>query len=170
MASRLRFDQIQQFLLGQPGADFAAFKQIVCEVALGPMHVADFLLDRIWHGQPVDGDGALMADAVGAVACLVLDGGVPPGIKVNDKIDSCKIEACAARPQADDEHIALTRLKSGNAFLTLRSSRAAVEILKGDAARDERLAHSLQLARELTEHKRLVLVADKLIDQPEQSL
>ena len=51
---------------------------------LSSMIVGDALLDRALADELVDEDGAALADAVGAVGRLVLDGGVPPAVVVDD--------------------------------------------------------------------------------------
>nr|WP_156925529.1 hypothetical protein [Thioalkalivibrio paradoxus] len=47
------------------------------------MQFDDAFLDAAAHHQAVDGDRALLADAVGAVGGLVFDRGVPPGVEVD---------------------------------------------------------------------------------------
>ena len=59
--------------------------------------------------QPVDGHRPLLADAVGAVGGLVLDGGVPPGIHVDDVVGGGEVEPGAAGLEADQEEIAPPR-------------------------------------------------------------
>jgi hypothetical protein len=48
-------------------------------------------------------DGALLADAVGAVGGLVLDGRVPPGVEVDDHVRAGQVQARAAGLEADQE-------------------------------------------------------------------
>src|SRR4051794_8296652 len=70
------------------------------------------LLDRALRDELVDEDGLVLADAVGPVGGLVLDGRVPPGIVVNDRVGRCQIEPGAAGLEADQEqrHLALLKL------------------------------------------------------------
>ena len=63
----------------------------------------DLLLDGALGDQPVDGNGAGLADAVGAVRRLVLHRRVPPRIEVNHVICGREIQALPAGPEADQE-------------------------------------------------------------------
>jgi uncharacterized protein (DUF433 family) len=65
----------------------------------------------------VDLDGAVLADAVGAVGGLVLDGGVPPAVEVEDVGGGGEVEADTAGLEGDDEDgglaVGLDELRSG---------------------------------------------------------
>ena len=111
-----------------------------------------------------------MADAVGAVAGLILDRRIPPWIEVDDVIGGREIQPRAARPQADEEQVALPRLEGCDPLFALRGWSSAVEILMGDTARQKRLAHAFELADELAEDQRLMFVADEVVDEVEERL
>ena len=72
-------NQPQQLPCRHLAAHLPSFQEIVGQIALVAMKFHDLLLDGVLGDQPVDGDGALLADAVGAVGGLVFHGGVPPG-------------------------------------------------------------------------------------------
>ena len=76
-----------------------------------------------------------------------------------------QIEPRAARLEADQEQIAIARLKGLDALRPLLRRRGAVEILIAHPTRIERLAHLIEVAQELAEHQRLVPVAQKLVRQ-----
>jgi len=46
----------------------------------------DLLFDGVGGDESIDGDGAGLADAVGAVGGLIFHGGVPPGVHVDDVV------------------------------------------------------------------------------------
>jgi hypothetical protein len=52
-----------------------------------------FLFDGVGRDEAVDGDGTRLAHAVGAVGGLVLDGGIPPGVEVDDVVGRREVEA-----------------------------------------------------------------------------
>jgi hypothetical protein len=79
---------------------------------------------------------------VGAVARLILDGGVLPGIEMDDVIGGGEIEARASGPQADQEQVAVPRLKCRHPLFAVRGRGPAVQILMVDSACDKRLAHA----------------------------
>jgi hypothetical protein len=83
------------------------------------VQVENLFFDRVAHDESVDGDGTLLADAVGAVAGLILDRRIPPWIKVNNIIGGREIQPCAARPQTDQEQVALPRLESRDPLFPL---------------------------------------------------
>jgi hypothetical protein len=56
----------------------------------------DGFLDGAARDQADDGDGAALADAVAAIGGLIFDGGVPPGIEVDDGVGGGEVEASAA--------------------------------------------------------------------------
>src|ERR1700730_15642639 len=67
------------------------------------------LFDCPLRDELVDEDGLVLADAVGAVGRLVLDGRVPPRVVMDDRVGGGQIEAGAASLETDQEqrHLAL---------------------------------------------------------------
>ena len=63
----------------------------VGEVALSLLQLQNFFLDGVTGDEAVRKDLTRLPDAVGAVDCLGLDGGVPPGIEDEDIISSGEV-------------------------------------------------------------------------------
>jgi hypothetical protein len=53
----------------------------------------DFLLNGAGRNEAIHRYGTFLPDAVGTVAGLVLDGGIPPRVEVDDVIGSRQVEA-----------------------------------------------------------------------------
>ena len=70
----------------------------VGQLALGLQHLGDAVLDRALGDEAVHLHRAGLADAVGAVGGLVLDGRVPPAVVVDDVVGAGQVEAGAAPP------------------------------------------------------------------------
>ena len=67
------------------------------------LHREDFLLDRAARDEFDAVHAPGLADAVRAVGGLVLDGGVPPGVEVNDHVGAGEVQPGAAGLEADQE-------------------------------------------------------------------
>ena len=80
-----------------------AFEQILDEQALGFDQLVDFILDGAATDELVHEDVAELADAEGAVGRLILDGGVPPPVEVDDMRRGGEIEAGATGFEGQDE-------------------------------------------------------------------
>lgn len=92
-----------------------------------------FFFDGVAHEEAVDEDGVFLADAVGAVGGLVFDGGVPPGVEVEDVGGSGEIEAGAAGFEGDEEDGgAETALELLDEVFSFRDGGGAVEPEVGD--------------------------------------
>ena len=70
----------------------------------------------------------LWADAMGAIADLVFYGRIPPRIEVNDVVGPSEIETNTTCSQADEEDIAVARLKLGDCRFALCLRRLPVEV------------------------------------------
>jgi len=156
--------QRQHIVIAQPSAVSGAFQQIVGEVAFGGVECQDAFFDGALGDQPVDGDRALLADAVGAVAGLVFHRGVPPGVHVDHIVGGGEVQAEAAGAQADQEEFALARLKGGDGGAALGLGGAAVQILVADAAGVQVGAQDAQVIDELAEHQGFVPVVQQVVD------
>ena len=67
------------------------------------MKFEDLLLDGVL-GDEFDGlDGLFLADAVGAVGGLLLGGGIPPRVEVDNGVRAGEVEAGAAGFEGDEE-------------------------------------------------------------------
>ena len=133
-ADRLSFlDHFDQVVGVHFSTHFSAFEQAVGEGAFLLVELDDFFFDRVFCHNAVDGDGAFLAHAVGAIGRLIFHGGVPPGIHVNDIIGSSEVESGPARFEADEEDVAFSRLKRIDALFAVLHGGAAVEVLIADA-------------------------------------
>src|SRR2546423_2114424 len=79
-------EQAHQIRGRQTRSRSRAFEDAGDERALVSVHRNDLLLDRVPRDQAVDRDRLGLADAMGAIARLVLDGRVPPGIEMEDVV------------------------------------------------------------------------------------
>ncbi len=61
-------NQGEQFVGGELAADIGAREQAVGQVAFGFVQGDDLIFDRALGNEAVNGDGALLADAVSAIA------------------------------------------------------------------------------------------------------
>ena len=52
----------------------------------------------------VDGDVLTLSDAVGTVGGLLLDGGIPPWIQMNDIVGTREVETQSASLEADEKY------------------------------------------------------------------
>jgi len=64
----------------------------------------NLFLDSAARDELVTGDNPGLADAMGAVAGLVFDGGIPPRIEMDDGVRRSEVESDAAGFEADEEH------------------------------------------------------------------
>ena len=89
------------------------------ELLLLALEQLDLLLDRAGRDEPVGGHDLGLADAVGAIGGLLLDGRVPPRIEVDDGVGGGEVEARAAGLEADEED----RARSGRSGSARRARR-----------------------------------------------
>ena len=75
------------------------------------MKVHDLLLDGILRHDAVDRHGTLLPDAVRTVGGLILDGGVPPGVHVDDVIGGREVQPRSSGAQADEKTLLLPGLE-----------------------------------------------------------
>ena len=85
----------------------------VGQVALALLQLQHLFLDRVLGDQAIGEDLAGLADAVGAVDRLRLDGRIPPRIEQEDVFGGGEVQAKAAGLEADEEQLQLDR--SGSA-------------------------------------------------------
>src|SRR4051794_26044716 len=125
----------------------------------------DLLLDRAARDQPIDRHRLRLADAVRAIGRLILDGGVPPGIEMDDVVGGRQVDAGAAGLERDQESVALTRLEAVDQRGALTWRCRAIEVKRLEAGLVECLADERQVRRELAEHERAVAFAAQLLEQ-----
>ena len=127
--------------------------------------LVDPLLDRPRAHHLVHLDDPRLADAVGAVRRLILDGRVPPAVEVEDVVGGRQVEPEAAGAQRHDEHprVAARLLEPVDDLLAGRPRRRPVEVepldleLVLDVPR-KKAAHD----RVLGEHERRVALGERL--------
>ncbi len=73
------------------------------QLLLALLQGQDFLFHRVACDKFVDEDGFILPDAVRAVAGLLLDGGIPPGVEVDDVIGGGEIQPQPAGLETDKE-------------------------------------------------------------------
>ncbi len=69
------------------------------------MQGRDAFFDRAFGDESIDGHGAKLSHAVGAVGGLVFDSRIPPRIHVQHVIGRCQVQAEASGFQADQEDV-----------------------------------------------------------------
>ena len=97
------------------------------------MQREDAVLDGLARDEAVDGHGLDLADAVGAIGGLVLDGGVPPGVEEDDLGGGGEVEAGTAGLQGDEEDVGLAGLETVDLGAALGGGGAAVEVADAEA-------------------------------------
>src|SRR5204863_768324 len=124
----------------------------------------DFVFDCVAGDQLVGSDDTGLSDAMGAVGGLRLDGGIPPGIEMNNGVGGGEIQADAARFQADQKNwnrgIALEAIHD---FLTLFGR--AVEIAKWNLQLLQAFANEMQHRNELAEDEDAVFAVDRFLEE-----
>ena len=143
---------------------FGAFKEAVGEGAFLLVELDDFFFDRVFCDNSVDGDGAFLAHAVGAIGGLIFHGGVPPGIHVDDIIGGGEVESGSACFEADEEDVAFSSLEGIDALFAVLHGGAAVEVLVMNALFVEIGADEGQVIDKLAEDEGFVVVVEEFGD------
>ena len=97
------------------------------------MELDYFFFYGVFCHNSVDGDRAFLTHAVGTIGGLIFDGGVPPGIHVNDIICGGEVESGSACFETDEEDVAFSCLECINPFFAVLHWGAAVEVLVADS-------------------------------------
>ena len=98
------------------------------QLALRVEQLVDPLLERRRADEAVDEHVLALAEAVGAVGCLLLDGGVPPAVEVEDVVRGREVEPAAAGADRDHEHRRpVGRCERRDELVALPCRQAAVE-------------------------------------------
>ena len=142
-------------------------------MALVLYHLVDALLEGVLSDEAVDEDVLVLADTVGAVGGLCLDGGVPLEVEVYDVACGSEVEAGAGGFQREEEDAVAARvlLEAVHHRLALLDATAAVEE-KGTLARAllyHLLEHQAHLA-ELGKYEHLLTALDNALQQREKHL
>ncbi len=115
---------------------------------------------------------ALLADAIGAIRGLILHGGIPPAVEVEDVVGRREIEARAARLEGEnEERRPAIRLETLHHAIPPLDGRAAVEIEHLHAEeRLQILVQHLPHLGELGEDQGAILHAQHLLQHLRQAL
>src|SRR3569833_731901 len=89
------------------------------ECVLVGLQLQNSFLDGALGDELVDKDRFVLPDAMCPVGRLRLDGGIPPGIVVDDRIRRGEVESCSASLQADEEQRRIARMEPGNDVRTV---------------------------------------------------
>ena len=131
----------------------------VGELAFVLLEGDDFFFDRVLGDEAAGVDSPGLADAVGAVDGLLLDGGVPPGVEEEDVVGGGEVEAEAAGFEADEEELAVVViLEVFDAGGTVAGF--AVEVFVADFFFVQMSAEDGEHAGELGEDERFVAFVD----------
>ena len=100
-------EQFTEFLVAELAyPTFACGYGHICEVALVLNHLVDALLKGVLGDEAVDKDVLVLANAVGTVGGLSLDGGIPPEVVVDDMAGGGEVETGAGGLERE-EHLRL---------------------------------------------------------------
>ena len=106
-AVSVEFEDVSQLLVGEGGEGGGGlWSERGGEGSLVVVQRGDVVLDGAGCAQRVDGDGQVLADAVRPVGGLVLHGGVPPSVVVDDGGGAGQGEADAGGLERDDQDAA----------------------------------------------------------------
>jgi hypothetical protein len=126
--------QVDQFIRRQSPHHVRALEQALGEVSLLRVQGQHRLFDGALRDQADDRDRTRLADPVGPIGGLILDGGVPPRVEVNDVIGGRQVEPRASGLQGDQEQVAFAALERLDGARPLVEGRGAVEVDDGDPA------------------------------------
>ena len=115
--------------------------------------------------ETIDSDGTLLSNAVGAVCRLVLNGGVPPRVKVDDIVSSREVQSQAACFEADEEerHVAMLKLLHQPGALLGGGGSVQIEIFNAPCIKF--LAYECQVGGELAEDQGAVVAFPELFSE-----
>src|SRR5205085_3625675 len=103
-------------------------------------HLGDAPFDGMLCDKARDKNGALLADTVRTVDCLVLNGRIPPAIKQENIIRRLQVEAHAAGPVAHQDETF--------SFIAFESVENRLSFARRNAAMEKKRTKFRQLARQ----------------------
>ena len=127
-ASGVAVNHGKEFLAGQLVAFVGAFEHGVGQVALGLVQTEYFFFDGVLRDKVIDSDVLALADAIGTVGGLLLDGGVPPWVEMNDIVGSREIQSQTTGLKADKEYGTLAALELLHQLVALTHRHRPVEV------------------------------------------
>jgi hypothetical protein len=130
----------------------------------------DALFDGVGGDEAVDGDGAVLADAVCAVGGLLFDGGVPPGVEEDDVVGGGEVEAEAAGLEGDEEEVALAALEGVDEAFAFGGGGGAVEVEVWEGGGVEGAADDGEEVGELGEYEGAVSVFAEVGEEVEEGV
>ena len=92
------------------------------------METLDFLFDGACRKEMIYCDGVVLTYAICTVCGLLLDGWVPPRVKMEDVVGACEIESESASLEGYDEYGAFTFLELLYELLPFLHAYAAVDV------------------------------------------
>ena len=90
--------------------DISSCQNVLGEVAFGLVQTDELLFDGVLADEVIYGHGAGLADTVGPVGGLLLNGGIPPWVKVEYIVGSSEVQAQSSSLEADEEKRILAAL------------------------------------------------------------
>ena len=132
------------------------------------MQAQNLLLDGVLRDEVVDGDVLPLTDTVGPVGSLLLNGGIPPRVKVYHIVGTREVEPQSASLQTDEEHRATPMLEVLHQLVALAHGYRAIYIEVGLFLLVEHLAHKGKERRELAEDKHGITTTYNLLQQVAQ--
>ena len=136
------------------------------EFALAVLHGDDLLFDGAPGDEFVDEDGLVLADSMGAVGGLLLDGGIPPRIVVDDGVGGSEVQTGAAGLEGDKEQRNLAGLEPPDRRFAVGGG--AVKADEGDAPFDDFGFDEVEHGGELGEKEDMAAFFDHLGEQVQE--
>ena len=92
------------------------------------METLDFLFDGACRKEMIYCDGVVLTYAICTVCGLLLDGRVPPRVKMEDVVGACEVESESASLEGYDEYGAFTFLELLYELLPFLHAYASVDV------------------------------------------
>ena len=129
------------------------------------MESYDFLLNGVFADEVVDGDGLILTYTVSTVGGLLLDGGVPPWVEMEDIVRPCEIEAEASSLETDEEDRLFTILEGGYHLCALLDRHTAIDVEVVHMTLVQLTLDDIEEADELAEYKSPVASFDDTLQE-----
>ena len=111
-----------------------------------------------------------LADAVRTVGCLVLGGGVPPGIVMNHQVRAGQVQPRASCLQRNQEHPSLSPVEAIAQLLTLVGAGFTIQVKRLDTLAPQALADHLQHTHKLRKDQHAAFGGDGVVHDLHQQL
>ena len=157
-------DEADEFVGAQASGSVGSVEHTGDKLPLVLVQGEDLLLDGVLCHEPIDRHGPLLAEPVGSVGRLILDGRVPPRIHVDDVIGCRQIQSRTTGLERDQKQIPFASLEGINGFLSLGRWSRSIEVLVTDPDAIERFSQEAQVLNELAEYQCSVFALSKFAD------